>query len=883
MNVDRLILYAAAVALALLSAMAPNAARAQSDDRPSSLLTYRQAGAFETDGYMVGGEYWNTVKPLNSADDLPGGLGGTEYTMLLGATQGLQDPNGMWPGGYRYTQTFRNSLSLTVPVFKADGWPGYGPGNVIFESDGTEDTGGEGGTSRFMFAAFSENVAGADDPTRNYTRPARFTDQTRTHLVYEAGFPTTAGIDFRIRAHQFTPNTQNLNDFVVMEITMINTGEVDSDADGELEATGNVIDGVALDVGASPTPAIRISRQGDRGASGFEPGARVFGYVATPDESGSPYNLYTYWRGVRTTEGQATPPEGERAFGVNFIRTREGYTDIWNGWQFMGVKQGAIQGGATDTRNSMSYPSAITSSSPAKETLFGTHPIGEDARRGWYTSSQWRSALGGANASDLAFWDATAAWYEDYGKTSAGRSEVNLSPNSNFFSGGQPVDITTWTVGNPNARPDGDFKYASESPEVEIGISEPIWEEAWNPAAASGDFYGGVGYTRNYGFSEAVGQGVGPFRLELGEAVTVVWVAAAGYRFDGIADAVDAAHWAWERGWDIRNDLPVPAVPDVQVESTADQSTRIRWTDVEGIGGASVDGYKVWRAAQYKRTEYLDEGMRVADRYHHQHEVGQDLEPFKDPVNPYFSPGPDFFEGLSGSYQPSGWGDYELIAKIPASALGSYEDSADGYQYAYEDTSAITGFTYWYYVSAYDEGSFAGPQGEVAVGHIESSNLNRNGRNAPDAPSGEIGLPAPWGGTYPFADLSPSYPQVGTQAYQNMGAAFTVTPPVASVEEAGDLITVTPNPYKITGLNDRRQDPSSHDIYFLNMPEDFTLTIVDVTGQVIFRDIVQGASNGQYSWNMFSKDGIEVASGLYIYHVAYGGGREFVGHFAILR
>jgi hypothetical protein len=35
---------------------------------------------------------------------------------------------------------------------------------------------------------------------------------------------------------------------------------------------------------------------------------------------------------------------------------------------------------------------------------------------------------------------------------------------------------------------------------------------------------------------------------------------------------------------------------------------------------------------------------------------------------------------------------------------------------------------------------------------------------------------------------------------------------------------------------------------------------------------------------MFSKDGVEVASGLYIYHVSFDGGdREVVGHFSILR
>jgi hypothetical protein len=846
---------------------------------PSSLLDYNVSSSkalFESDGYMVGGDYWNTVKPLNTTDEgLPGGIGGTEQVMLLGSTQGLRNPNGLWPSGYRYTQTFRNAHGMTFPMFRANGWPGYGSGNTIFESDGTEDTGGAGGTSRFMFASFSPDVAGADDPNRNYTRPARYTDATRTHLVYESGFPTTAGVDFRIRAHQYTLNEQNLNDFVVLEISMVNTGEPDTDADGTVDATNVTVDGIGMNIGTSPTPSILISPGGGRGRNGFG-GGRIFGYAATPDENGEPYNLFTYFKGVEPVADQTAPPEGQRAFGVNFLSTREGYTDIWNGWQFMGVKQGAVpSSGGT-------FPSMITANSTDKQTVFGTHPVGEGARKGWYTSSQWQSALGPDNASDLAFYNATATWYEDYGKTSSGREDVDLAPNSNFFSGGTPGDITTFTVGDPSARPNGDYKYASE--DLPVGIFQPIWEDAWNPGASSGNFFDAVGYARNYSFSEAVGQGVGPYSLAPGEELTIVLVAAAGYRFEGIAEAVDAARWAWERGWDIRGDLPVPAAPDINVESTPEQSTRIRWTDVDGIGGASVDGYKVWRASQFKRTDYTDRGMRIVDNYHRQHEVGVDLEPFKDPVNPYFSPGEDFFSGdIQGSYQPAEWGDYELIAKIPASELGSFQDAANGYDYAFEDEEAITGFTYWYYVSAYSEGSFNGPQGAVPVGHIESSNMNRNGRNALDAAPGEIGLAAQWGGTYPFSDRSPDYPEPNTQRASNFGIPFTLTPPVSPDDQVAANITVTPNPYKITALNDVRNDPSSHNVNFLNLPEDYTLTILDVTGQIVFQTTVEGALDGQYTWNMFSKDGIEVASGLYIYHVEYGEGRVATGHFAIMR
>lgn len=854
-----------ALAFALIG-LGTSDALGQSGNRPSSLLNYSSKDAFETDGYMVGGEYWNTVKPLNSADgQLPGGLGGTEQVMLFGSTNELRNPNGLWPSGYRYTQTFRNSHSIIFPVFRADGWPGYGPDadNPISDADNTEDTGGDDGTSRFMFASYSDDVAGAGDPDRDYTRPAAYTDDTRTHLVYEAGFPTTAGIDVQIRAHQFTPNEQNLNDFIALEVTLKNTGEPDTDADGTVDATGVTVDGIAMHVGAEPTPSIQINRGGNRGSNGFEGGGRTFGYAATEDDEGDRYNLFTYFRNVDPADGQNAPSEGERPFGVNFFGARVGYTDIWNGWEFLGVKQGGIENN-------------ITASSPDKQTVFGTHPIGEESQKGWYTSSQWRSELGPLNASDLAFYNATATWYEDYGKTSTGRSDMDLSPNSAFFSGGTAGDITTFT-GSSAERPDGDYKYA--------GISEPIWEEAWNPEASSGNFFGGEGFTSNYDFAEAVGQGVGPFSLAPDEEITIVWAGAAGYRFEGIADAAQAAEWAWENGWDIRGDLPVPATPDIRVESTTEQSALVRWTDIDGVGGASVDGYKVWRASQYRRTDYTEGGMRLMDRYHHQHEVEvEDREDFMDPVNPYFSPGSDFFSGdIQGSYQPAEWGDYELIAKLPADELGDYQDATDGYHFVYEDEDAITGFSYWYYVSAYTEGDFTGPQGPVAVNHIETSNVNRNGRNAPGASPGELGLASPWDGTYPFAYNNPNYPTEGSQRAKNFGVEFTLVPPVTASDEVAESVTVTPNPYKVTALNDVRDDPSSHNINFLNLPEDYTLTIIDVSGQIIFQDRVEGARDGQYTWDMFSKDGVEVASGLYIYHLEYDNGREATGHFAILR
>ncbi len=858
-------------------------ASAQRADRPSSSLNYVSARTTDTgDGYLVGGDLWNTLKPSNTVESsrlgsaFSGVAGGMNNRVLFGSRGNWQEPGGQWPSGYPSTNTFRNSHFMVFPAFKSTGWPGYGAGNPVRAADAGTDMAGAGGTSRFMFATFGENVVGASDPARNYKRPARYTDQARTHLVYEAGWPTTAGIDMKVRAHQFTSNTQNLNDFTVLELSMTNTGVVDSNGDGTPEATGNAVDGVGMMLDATVSPTIFLDGRGDRACNCIAAG-RTFGYVAAPDETGSPYNLWAWYANVSptATTGRTVPPVGERSFGIDNRNRLEGYTDIWNAWNFMGVKQGAI---------SDSDLGVITAASADKATAFGTHPVGEGARRGWYTSVQWQSSLSSLSASDIAFRNSMATWFTDYGKLSNGGDvQPNLAPNPAFFAGGTADDITTWTVGNAAARPNGDYKYAHQDVGVaNIELVQPVWEPAWNEAAASGDFYSGMeGFAREYTFGQALTQGIGPFDLEVGESMTIVWVAAAGFRFEGIADAVESARWAWDQGWDVDAALPTPAAPDLSVESTTEGRARVRWTDVSGI--RPLDGYKVWRASQYKRTSYQDVGMRLQDRYQEQNQPGEDIASLLDPINPAFDAFDIFTGDTQGSYQPAEWGTYDLIATLPAAELSTVQDPSGGYQFSFVDENSITGFTYWYYVSAYREGLFTGPHGPVGGGHIESSNMNRNGRNAPDAADGQIGLGTQWGGTYPFADRNAEYPLAGTQARQNLGVPFTVVPPVAAPAQVEELITVSPNPYKITGLNDVRSDAASHAISFLNTPSDFTLTILDVSGQIVYQEAVEGALDGRLVWDMFSKDGVEVASGLYLYHIRYDGDRAATGHFAILR
>lgn len=884
----------------LVAGIADLPAQAQSQRSPSSLLRYNtNRQDIPGDGYMVSGDLWETVKPPNTQESALlrspyAGIGGGMLPyMHLGANDSdFFSPGGMWPNAYRIVNLFRNARKFGFTGFKPGGWPGYSEGNPIYALDNGKD-------SRYMVAVYGPNVAGANDPARNYQREATYVDQSRTHLVYEAGWPTTMGVDFDLRAHQYTFNEQNLNDFVVLEFTMTNTGEVDSNGDGTVDATGNIVEAIAASLQGETAPAIKIGFGGERlrgpdGGSKFGAG-RSYGYVGASDENGEPYDMLAYFANTPPSEttGRTVPAPGGRDFGINNYRNKDGYTDVWGGWRWMGVKQGAIQPCLPDC--DYSELGAIDANSPDKETLFGTHPIGEGAERGWYTSHTYSGGLTSYRWNDSVkeFRAATAAWYEDYGKLSDGGTVLpNLAPNSAVFDGsGTPEDVTTFGTAADGARPDGDFKYASEDISKVVGIQQPVWEPGWNPALrnnpnpATSDFYEAVGYVREWTFGESNKTGVGPFRLEVGESITLVFVASAGYRFEGVKDAAEAAEWAWERGWDINNDLPAPPAPDIRIESNTDGQAVVNWTDVSGID-PDVDGYKIWRAAQYQQGEWLETGMRIMDRYHQQHEVGASIDGLLDDINPYFDAEESAFSGnnVSGTFQPEEWGTYELVAKIPASELGQYATSGGPYNYAWADPNSIVGFTYWYYVSSYKEGTFTGPQGTVSAGHLESyGTVNRNGRNSCDAADGEIGMTSSWCGTYPFAWNNANYPELGTQLQKNFGTSFTVTPPAASVDDVADVITVSPNPYKITGLNDVRDNASSHTVNFLNTPEDFTITILDVSGQVVFRQIVENAPNGQFGWDLFSKDGVEVASGLYIYHIEYGSGQSVTGHFAILR
>ncbi len=103
-----------------------------------------------------------------------------------------------------------------------------------------------------------------------------------------------------------------------------------------------------------------------------------------------------------------------------------------------------------------------------------------------------------------------------------------------------------------------------------------------------------------------------------------------------------------------------------------------------------------------------------------------------------------------------------------------------------------------------------------------------------------------------------------------------------------DKIAVVPNPYVVAATWEPRSPyrfgRGERRIFFINLPPRCTIRIYTIRGYLV--DTIEHDStleNGQESWNLLSKDGQEIAYGVYIYHVDAPGIGEKIGKFAIIK
>ncbi|MEW6193564.1 MAG: hypothetical protein AB1521_00230 [Bacteroidota bacterium] len=129
--------------------------------------------------------------------------------------------------------------------------------------------------------------------------------------------------------------------------------------------------------------------------------------------------------------------------------------------------------------------------------------------------------------------------------------------------------------------------------------------------------------------------------------------------------------------------------------------------------------------------------------------------------------------------------------------------------------------------------------------------------------------------------------------YANDSVSFTIKEPVNVVEteikQNLNKIKVVPNPYIATNmmeeafsnpyLSQRRQ------LLFTHLPAECIIKIFTTSGVLVRELIVENsADDGTTHWDMLTKEGLEIAAGIYVFHVkAKVTGDEFIGKFAVVK
>lgn len=103
-----------------------------------------------------------------------------------------------------------------------------------------------------------------------------------------------------------------------------------------------------------------------------------------------------------------------------------------------------------------------------------------------------------------------------------------------------------------------------------------------------------------------------------------------------------------------------------------------------------------------------------------------------------------------------------------------------------------------------------------------------------------------------------------------------------------DQVAVVPNPYVVTASWEPKHFYSSgrgiRKIDFIHLPPACTIKIFTLRGYLV--DTIEhnsAVTNGAESWDVLSKDGMEIAYGIYFYHVSTPSGDERIGKFAIIK
>ncbi len=147
--------------------------------------------------------------------------------------------------------------------------------------------------------------------------------------------------------------------------------------------------------------------------------------------------------------------------------------------------------------------------------------------------------------------------------------------------------------------------------------------------------------------------------------------------------------------------------------------------------------------------------------------------------------------------------------------------------------------------------------------------------------------------------VNPEPPAAGSSLSFEIKKPFQSTDKYRFVMQGGEFdskkaheslrnIYVVPNPYVATSnfepQNTYRTGRGERRIYFMNLPPECTIRIYTITGELVKTlEHNESIDNGQEAWDLTTKDGMNLAYGIYLFHVEAEGVGTQTGRFAVIK
>ncbi|MEX2604217.1 MAG: hypothetical protein WD361_08430, partial [Gracilimonas sp.] len=121
-------------------------------------------------------------------------------------------------------------------------------------------------------------------------------------------------------------------------------------------------------------------------------------------------------------------------------------------------------------------------------------------------------------------------------------------------------------------------------------------------------------------------------------------------------------------------------------------------------------------------------------------------------------------------------------------------------------------------------------------------------------------------------------------SFKMLGGEFSSEKAKDSLED----IFVVPNPYVASSnfepQNTYRSGRGERRIYFMNLPPKCTIRIYTISGELVQTlEHNESIDNGQEPWDLTTKDGMNLAFGVYLFHVEAEGVGSHTGRFAVIK